>query len=283
MRITYRNYKGQDPLAEFNPGVYDPLIKKYSPRWYDESKGRGILDPHGFLKAHPEYMASDGVHLTSKGYRAFRNKILLETMLEPVYGKQKEQVPAGSPPPNLGSIDDLIFQSKPTSKVDDSVAPVEAAKTQIPGSASAPKLDSNEAVQKNLLDAFSTKDRIQKGIHLALAGGHFEKLFRSGKLTREYRDEIRAYQRALKAYGADGVKITGAYDSITRKYVHSLRVSLAQFYLKKRGIYSSKINGVLDKNTKKALAQYAQNRFLDPKDPELLHRIIKRLAREHNP
>ena len=77
LRMTYRNVNGRDPLAPFNRSVYDPLIKKYSPAWFDHSAGRGTVDPHGFLKANPQLMAADGIHLNSRGYKAFRREIFL--------------------------------------------------------------------------------------------------------------------------------------------------------------------------------------------------------------
>lgn len=86
MRMTYRNYKGSDPLKPFNTHVYDPLIKKYSPKWYDFENNRGLLDTHGFIKSNAaKYLSSDGVHLTSQGYNAFRRSLLLEKMLDRVY------------------------------------------------------------------------------------------------------------------------------------------------------------------------------------------------------
>jgi len=97
MRITYRNYKGQDPLKPFNPKVYDPLIKTYSEKWYDHSRQKGSLDPHGFLKSNPQFMASDGVHLNSKGYKALRKKIMLEALMGPVYGGSQPLSPDPDP------------------------------------------------------------------------------------------------------------------------------------------------------------------------------------------
>ena len=130
MRITYRNYEGQDPLSDFNAAVYDPLIKEYSPRWYDYQKGRGSLDPHGFLKANPTYLASDGVHLSSSGYRAFRKDILLEAMMKPVYDKAQKIVEVQPEISTSPSLDDLIFESKPAEKLSDSIVPVQAHRNE---------------------------------------------------------------------------------------------------------------------------------------------------------
>lgn len=86
MRASYRNYHGKDIFAEWNRKVYDPLIRRYSPRWFDEASGKGKVDVHGFLKAHPDYMAGDGCHMTSKGYRDVRLQILVKVMAAQVYG-----------------------------------------------------------------------------------------------------------------------------------------------------------------------------------------------------
>ena len=85
MRMTYRNYKGQDPLAAFNPGVYDPLIKKYSSKWYDYARNKGLIDPHSFIKYNSQYLSSDGLHLSASGYKALRKELILEKMMGQVY------------------------------------------------------------------------------------------------------------------------------------------------------------------------------------------------------
>ena len=85
MRMTYRNYRGRDPLAAFNPGVYDPLIKKYSSKWYDYARNKGLIDPHSFIKYNPQYLSSDGLHLHASGYKALRKELILEKMMGQVY------------------------------------------------------------------------------------------------------------------------------------------------------------------------------------------------------
>ena len=104
LRMTYRNVNGRDPLAPFNASVYDPLIKKYSPAWFNQSTGKGTVDPHGFLKANPQFMASDGIHMNSQGYKAFRQKVFLDQLMKPVFksvqpASPTTQTPPTTPPP----------------------------------------------------------------------------------------------------------------------------------------------------------------------------------------
>ena len=278
MRITYRDYKGQDPLSPFNAAVYDPLIKEYSPRWYDFAKGKGSLDPHGFLKARPSYLASDGVHLSSSGYRAFRKEILLEAMMSPVYGAAQKSVEQKPAPTTRPSLDDLVFDPRPTGQVNDFVAPVQNHR-EVPDFQDVPQISRNEELKQEILDAGSSSDPIKKGIYLWRASEHLEKLKGISNLSNEYSDDIRAFQRALQASGRAGVKESGVYDLRTRAAVQSLRVWLAQSYLKKRGLYRGPISGVLDRKTRASLKEYAANRFLEYDEFQLLRRIIRRMAK----
>ncbi len=81
-RLTYRAYKAKGkkpgvPPEDQGSGpyvtqLYDPLIRKYCPEFYDSKAGRGLVDLYGYFKAHPEEIGGDGIHLRGTGYASWR-------------------------------------------------------------------------------------------------------------------------------------------------------------------------------------------------------------------
>jgi lysophospholipase L1-like esterase len=81
-RLTYRAYKakgkkpGVPPEANgsgpYVKKLYDPLIRKHCPDFYDAKEGRGTVDLYGYFKAHSEEIGGDGIHLRGTGYASWR-------------------------------------------------------------------------------------------------------------------------------------------------------------------------------------------------------------------
>jgi peptidoglycan hydrolase-like protein with peptidoglycan-binding domain len=207
---------------------------------------------------------------------------MLEAMMEPVYAKDHQRDLNETREPDHLTFDDLALKASPTPEVDDFSGPAKSSKNDVPAIIATPKVTPTQQLKQELLDASSTTDPIMRGIHLSRASLLLRELWQAGELSEENKGDIQDFQRALKVYGVGIEKVEGTYDSKTREAGQGLRVMMAQTYLKKRGLYPFEINGVLDEKTTAALKQYAQNRFLDPQEPDLLPGIIKRLAREHN-
>ncbi len=82
-RLTYRAYKAKGdkpavPPEENGSGpyvdnVYDPLIAKLCPEFFDAKRKRGLVDLYGFYREHQDQIGGDGIHLKRAGYASFRD------------------------------------------------------------------------------------------------------------------------------------------------------------------------------------------------------------------
>jgi len=76
-RLSYRAYKagkGKPKVPPESNGsgpyvkkLFDPMIRKYCPRFFDRSAERGAVDLYGWFKEHPKDLGDDGVIPNGKG------------------------------------------------------------------------------------------------------------------------------------------------------------------------------------------------------------------------
>lgn len=91
-RLSYRAYKreplvppeenGSGPYVE---NVFDPLIAKYCPRFYDATTGKGVVDAYGWFKEHQDELSTDGIHVNKLGAWSW-NRLWAEHAGGVVYG-----------------------------------------------------------------------------------------------------------------------------------------------------------------------------------------------------
>ena len=92
-RESYRAYKGERPVPPEENGsgpymaaVFDPLIKKYCPAYWDAKEDRPRIDPYTWFKEHPDELSDDGVHVNAKGAESW-NRLWADGAGPVVYGK----------------------------------------------------------------------------------------------------------------------------------------------------------------------------------------------------
>ncbi len=73
-RISYRKYAEPYIVPPDSNGsgpyvykIYDPLIARYSPDFYNWNKRKGLVDFYSLIKSNPKYLSEDGVHLSARG------------------------------------------------------------------------------------------------------------------------------------------------------------------------------------------------------------------------
>jgi lysophospholipase L1-like esterase len=83
-RLSYRAYKGNQPVPPEENGsgpyvtnIYDPLIKKYCPLFFDRPTGKGKVNAYDWFKEHQEELAPDGIHVTKPGEESW-NRLWVE-------------------------------------------------------------------------------------------------------------------------------------------------------------------------------------------------------------
>jgi lysophospholipase L1-like esterase len=90
-RISYRAYKGDKPVPPESNGsgpylvIYDRLIQKYCPDFFDAGTGKGMVDAYGWFKDHPEELYPDGVHVLPAGEISW-NRLWAEKAGSVIYG-----------------------------------------------------------------------------------------------------------------------------------------------------------------------------------------------------
>lgn len=93
-RLSYRAYKGNKPVPPEDNGsgpyvtaIFDPLIKEYSPAFYDFKDERGLVDGYTWFREHPEELSADGVHVNPQGAESW-NRLWAEHAGGVIYGKK---------------------------------------------------------------------------------------------------------------------------------------------------------------------------------------------------
>jgi len=70
-RLSYRAYPRVPPEENgslpYVLNICDPVIRKWCPAFYDEQKGRGVVDAYGWFKKHVDELTPDGIHVNNKG------------------------------------------------------------------------------------------------------------------------------------------------------------------------------------------------------------------------
>ncbi|MCX7918760.1 MAG: SGNH/GDSL hydrolase family protein [bacterium] len=83
-RLSYRAYKTEPvvPPEENGSGpyvtnIYDPLIRKYCPLFFDRITGKGKVNAYDWFKDHPEELSADGIHVNKIGEESW-NRLWVE-------------------------------------------------------------------------------------------------------------------------------------------------------------------------------------------------------------
>jgi lysophospholipase L1-like esterase len=83
-RLSYRAYKTGPavPPEENGSGpyvtkIYDPLIQKYCPLFFDRTTGKGKVNGYDWFKEHQEELRPDGIHVTKPGEESW-NRLWVE-------------------------------------------------------------------------------------------------------------------------------------------------------------------------------------------------------------
>lgn len=103
-RLSYRHYKegkgkpavppesnGSGPYVE---NIFDPLIRKYCPHFYDKKARRGTVDIYGFFKARKDLLDDSGVMPKGDAHASWR-KIWINGAAEVVYNGEAKATEPG--------------------------------------------------------------------------------------------------------------------------------------------------------------------------------------------
>lgn len=73
-RHSYRDVKegAVDHAYAYNEEVFDPLIKRYCPDFFDAGAGRGRVDPYTYFRRHKSFLSYNGVGLRANKHGAWR-------------------------------------------------------------------------------------------------------------------------------------------------------------------------------------------------------------------
>ncbi len=235
LRIPFRRHSSGDPLAAFNTHVYDPLIQQYSKAWYDEQNKKGLLDMHSFLKTKPSYVASDGIHMTSTGYKKARQTIFVGLMAKVVYGDGRASVT-----PTSSSDLGLLNQNANTVMTNQHLEDYG-------------KATSIERLMSSVLQAQRREDGIYALCELEAALQSAE----GGTLT-SHSAEIKTFQLLTSALGYDCGEADGIYGPKTRAGGQKLRIALTQVYLSALGFSPGPIDGIVGPLTQSAMESCAR-------------------------
>lgn len=282
MRLSFRRKNG-DPLAPFNTNVYDPLIRRYCPRWFDESTGRGRVDLHTFLKNNANYLAGDGIHYTGTGYREARRQVLVDVMAAAVYGSGASN--AGSAASvNTGSVElagvtaDQSGGASTGSGTAGATTAGAAATTTIDARAdlgdmplgdiagtsttgsSDPTAPTTVTVGTRIRALLAAAERTtakRERTHCLLQVRALLELFFRGRPGDEtgYR-EVAVYQRLVASLGIDPGATNGVYGKSTRVAGLRLAVAMAQNYLAALGFNPGIALGYANPETQEALNRF---------------------------
>ena len=272
-RIPFRKYQGGDPLAAFNTKVYDPLIAKYSPQWFDKAKNRGLLDMHSFLKSNPSYLAGDGVHMTSAGNGAARKTIHVGLMAKVVYGRGQSSSHSGQTNNSiqfslLGEQPPAVQNTLPGNNVVGNGASVHPGQHGViiicPGelSGSGAQVDqlppnvNKEVIEKLMQSVLKARSKADGIFALCQLEAAFARADRS--TLQNCKDEIKTYQLLITALGYSAGGVDGLYGPKTRAAGQKVRVALAQAYLKALGFDAGKIDGIEGPITRRAISACSQ-------------------------
>ncbi len=245
MRLTYNRRQEGDPRGSFNTSVYDPLIRQYSPRWFNNASNKGLIDVHGWVRSHQQYLARDGVHLTGAGYRAARQELLVDVMASVVYGNGTVQ-PTENVSGNEANIS-LVGQS--------------SERVEVANSQPAVENKSKEAAELELCFQLSgvLQNDLDRQMCLCRAGELIDQLLQQGASEATVAESVKQLQAGLQREGFPPGPVDGRYGPRTKKAVRKMTVTLAQRYLQTMNINPGPIDGIEGPLTRGALARFWAN------------------------
>ena len=243
MRLTYNRRQEGDPRGNFNVNVYDPLIRQYSPRWFNQRENKGLIDVHGWVRSHQQYLARDGVHLTRSGYRAARQELLVETMARVVYGAENGNV-SESDVSLIGNAAPVVIQQQN----------VQSVQTTSVTS------DLSQELALNLELVQLVDNRIDRCVCLSRACELIERMQSEGANKDSLKGQIELVQRELKKEGFSPGPIDGLYGPKTTRAAQKMKVATAQRLLAAVKIAPGPIDGIEGPLTRAALDKYWQRK-----------------------
>ncbi|MFB3895158.1 MAG: SGNH/GDSL hydrolase family protein [bacterium] len=90
-RLSYRAYKTDPavPPEENGSGpyvtkIYDPLIQKYCPLFFNRTTGKGLVNSYDWFKEHQDELRADGIHVTKQGEESW-NRLWVEGAGKVIY------------------------------------------------------------------------------------------------------------------------------------------------------------------------------------------------------
>ena len=243
MRLTYNRRQEGDPRGSFNVNVYDPLIRQYSPRWFNEGENKGLIDVHGWVRSHQQYLARDGVHLTASGYRAARQELLVETMARVVYGSANA---------NSGQRDISLIGNEALTVSQQQVVPA------APISSAASAVEKELALNLELVQLVD--NRIDRCICLSRACELVEQMQSSGVDRESIKPQVELIQRELEKEGISPGRVDGLYGPKTTRAAQKMKVATAQRMLSSINIDPGPVDGIEGPLTRAALDKYWQGK-----------------------
>jgi len=250
MRMTYQRLEG-DPRGRYNVEVYDGLIRQYSPRWFDETTGRGLVDVHGWVSSHQQYLARDGVHLSPTGYREARAELLVRIMAGVVYGNGATAVPV----PSTSGAQTGTLTGTPSGPVD--MLGQQAGAVQTAATVQTVPTVEQAQVRAVLTLAEGLPATEDKAFAVVYADALLSQMAAGGRLQS---DEVRRLQEALAGLGANPGPIDSVYGPRTRAAATKVRVALAQRHVRALGFSPGPIDGIEGPRTRAALQAYWASR-----------------------
>jgi lysophospholipase L1-like esterase len=95
-RLSYRAYKTDPavPPEENGSGpyvtkIYDPMIQKYCPLFFDRTTGKGLVNGYDWFKEHQEELRPDGIHVTKPGEESW-NRLWVEGAGPVIYSSSRD-------------------------------------------------------------------------------------------------------------------------------------------------------------------------------------------------
>jgi len=263
-RIPFRRHSSGDPLGAFAEKVYDPLIKKYSPRWYDDGAGKGRVDLHGFLKGHPEYLAGDGVHMTPAGYAAARKEMLVQVMAAIAYGKGAGSAAEPSDT-QVGLLGVSVSGASSTAAVEPDASAADALGR------------CRRRVAHFLQQAANAPSSAVRAFYVCCIRESIDRALDDGVEAKKLAPEITSLQDSIRALGFDPGRQDGTYDAGTRDGATAVLIALGQLCLRSAGYDAGPVNGEDSRQTSRAVQAYRKAQGLDNLSDDVTLSLIYRL------
>ena len=90
-RLSYRRYRSSPRVGPESAGslpyvekIFDPLIERYAPAFFDPEARRGRVDAYSWFREHPTELKRDGIHPNARG-RASWNRLWVDSAGPVVY------------------------------------------------------------------------------------------------------------------------------------------------------------------------------------------------------